>query len=135
MFSGVVAVEEFRPPQRTTGIRCFREGEVVNYTCTVVDSVTISTEWTGTAFDCDRSPQNTIALFSRDFGTDRGAMGDCSNGALVARSIGVSGDEYISILTVNVSLSFDGQTVICGLLGGATPVGNDTLQVGGEFSK
>ena len=108
----------------------------MDYTCTVVDSGgTGSTVWTGTAFDCDRSPRNTIALFSQDFEPGQGAMGDCSNGALVARSIGVSGDEYTSVLTVNVSRSFDGQTVICGLQGGATPVGNDTLQVGGEFSK
>ena len=74
-FSGVFAVEEFLPPQRDTGIRCFREGEVVNYTCTVVDTdssfgVVGSTRWTGTTFDCEnRSPLNAIHLFNADFAT------------------------------------------------------------------
>ena len=136
-FSGVFAVEKFLPPQRDTGLGCFREGEVVNYTCTVVDTdsgsgIVGSTRWTGTAFDCvNRSPQNAIHLFNADFATVQGASGDCNNGAIVARSVGVDGDEYTSVLTINVSSSFDGQTVSCGLQGESL-IGNDTLQVGGR---
>ena len=130
-FSGVIAVEEFLPPQRDTGLGCFREGEEVNYTCTVVDTNngSGSTRWTGTAFDCvNRSPRNAIHLFNADFVA--GVVGDCNNGAIVARSVGVDGDDYTSVLTINVSRSFDGQTVSCGLLGGS-PIGSGTLQVGG----
>ena len=132
-FSGVFAVEEFLPPQRDTGLGCFREGGEVNYTCTVVDTNngSSSTRWTGTAFDCvNRSPQNAIHLFNADFASAEGASGDCNNGAIVAQSVGVDGNDYTSVLTINVSRSFDGQTVSCSLLGGS-PVGSDTLQVGG----
>ena len=131
-FSGVFAVEEFLPPQRNTELGCFREREVVSYTCTVVDSGGNGlTVWTGTVFDCpDESPRDTISLFNMEFSANPGARDECTNGAIVGQSVGVDGDEYTSVLTINVSRSFDGQTVSCGLLGGTT-VGSDTLQVGG----
>ena len=100
-------------------------GEVVNYTCTVVDSTSNppigSSAWKGTAFNCP-------ALLHSQFNT---ALSEtCTGGAITAESIGVVDNCYTSRLMVNVSPALNETTVEC-TLSGATVVGSRTLLIAG----
>ena len=89
--------------------RCACVGKELTYTCTAVGGG--STLWTGTAFDCSNNWINLRhSLFSDP---NRGATGDCSGGALVGQSIGVTGNCYTSQLHVRVAADMNNETINC----------------------
>ncbi len=59
-----------------------------------------------------------------------GVSGTCG-GDLSAISVGVSGNNYTSRLTLTATAELNGMTVECSL-SGIVVVGNDTLRTGGE---
>ena len=71
-----------------------------------------NTLWSGTAFNCPSS-SNEIVLRHSQFGSG-GASGDCTGGALVARSLRVeNGNSFVSQLTATVSTAFNNQSIRC----------------------
>ncbi len=115
------------PVQRTTGLGCIPEGETVSYECTVNDNNGRSTVWQGSAFNCFNN-SSWIILNHLEF-QHNGASGTC--GDLSATSIGVSGDNYTSRLTVTATAGLNGKTIEC-TINGLVAFGNDTLRTGGE---
>ena len=92
------------------GAQCACPGDVLTYTCCI--NGTGNTLWRGTAFDCISS-SNEILLRHSQFGSG-GASGDCTGGALTARSLGVeNGNCYVSQLNATVSTTFNGQSIQC----------------------
>ena len=86
-------------------------GDTLTYECTVVGGILGgATVWKGTAFDC---PLNEIALLHSRF-INR-TFGVCNNGAIVARSLLVEGNNttYISQLNVTVTSDMAGETIMC----------------------
>ena len=68
--------------------------------------------WKGTAFTCSNSA-NEILLRHSQFGSG-GTQGDCTGGALAARSLRVeNGNCYVSRLDATVSTTFNGQSIRC----------------------
>ena len=69
-----------------------------------------ATVWKGTVFDC---PLNEIALLHSRF--INGTFGVCNNGAIVARSLLVEGNNttYTSQLNVTVTSDMAGETIMC----------------------
>ena len=99
------------------------------YTCTVVGGG--GTEWSGTAFDCPLA-NSVILLHARYSGGT--AVGACTSGAIIGNgtSVDSSGTEpcYTSELSVTVSASMDGQTVVC--TRDVTVISTDSLRVAGK---
>ena len=69
------------------------------------------TVWQGSAFDCPGS--NEITLLHNRFTSQEGAYGECNNGDIVAKSLGVEGDLYTSQLSVRVSAATTGKNIEC----------------------
>ena len=88
----------------TSGCAC--PGDTLTYECTVVGGPRGVTVWTGSGFDC---AANEIVLSHKRF--LNGTFGSCNNGAIVARSVSVEGNNYISQL--NVSSDIAGKTIKC----------------------
>ena len=65
-----------------------------------------TTIWSGSA-----SKYCEISLIHIRFGT--GAYGTCNNGAIVARSLSVEGNNYTSYLNVTVTPDTAGKTIEC----------------------
>ena len=81
------------------------------YECTVMGGVLGgATVWKGTAFDC---PLNEIALLHSRFTSANSIFGVCNNGAIVARSLPVEGNNYTSQLNVTVTSDIAGETIMC----------------------
>ena len=91
------------------GVNCVCPGDVLTYTCNVIGGGT--TIWGGSAFDCS-STSNEIFLRHSQFSTP-GTSGSCNNGAIRARSIGVTDGCYTSELSVTVSSSLNNKTIRC----------------------
>lgn len=87
------------------------------FNCTVEGG--LITVWSGTAFDCPGNNHNYILLRHIDFASGS-ATGSCNSGHVVGHGTGVSDDEsyYMSRLEVNVSESFNNQTIECGKYNG-----------------
>ena len=103
--------------------------EVVNYTCTVVDTnIPLAfTLWRGTTlFTC---PGSQIILIHLSFSTS-GASDSCNNGAITAESVGVEDNCFTSRLMVTVSPTLNETTIEC-TLAGVTIAGSDTLLIAG----
>ena len=107
--------------------RCACVGRVLTYACTTVGRG--STLWTGTAFDCTNNMINLRHSLFND--SNRGATGDCSNGALVGRSIGVMDNCYSSQLIVRIMADMDNKTIRCDHRPGTEifPIGQSTVSV------
>ncbi len=115
------------PVERTTGLGCIPVGRTVSYECTVTDgNGGFSTVWQGSAFDCSSS---LIALFHRSF--DPSGVSDTC-GDLSAMSVGVSGNDYTSRLTLAATLELNGTTINCTQSDPLSVVESDTLRTGGE---
>ena len=71
-----------------------------------------ATIWKGTAFDCPLNDHELVLLHSR-FTSANGAFGVCNNGAIVARSLSVEGNNFTSQLSITVSLDIAGKTIMC----------------------
>ena len=92
---------------------CVHKGSTLNHECTVNDPTlgASSTVWQGETFKCSRSTNHDqIALSHSHY--ESGVSGVCGNVSAV--SVGVSGSEYTSRLTVNVSSEV---TINCTLAG------------------
>ena len=131
-YTGFVASNSFRSSLEDGGRQYARPGEVVNYTCTIVETTGNppigSTVWKGTAFNCPGSG-NEIALRHSLFSTS-GASGTCTNEAITAESVGVVDNCFTSRLMVTVSVGLNETTVECSL-SGVTSVGSRTILIAG----
>ena len=124
--AGFAASDSFRSSLEDAGRVYARPGEVVNYTCTVVDNAgTGSTFWKGRAFNCP--PSNIVSLSHQLFNIG-GDSGTC--GAITAESVGVVDNCYTSRLMVTVSPALNGTTVEC-TLSGVRVVGSRTILIAG----
>ncbi len=124
------------PVERTTGLGCIPEGcipegRTVNYECTVTDtSLPLGfTAWQGSAFtDC---PNSSSLLTLPHFRYQPNGVSDHTSCDLSALSVGVSGSNYTSRLTLTATAGLNGRTIECSL-SGSVVFGNDTLRTGGE---
>ena len=91
---------------------CVCPGEEVTFECTVC-GILAATVWTGSLFDC---AGGEILLRHRQFEYGS-AIGECNNGTVVARSIGVSDVNgsycYSSQLNVIINSVMNNKTVTC----------------------
>ena len=113
---------------------CFKSNDTANFSCSLTDNFPISgTVWNGTAFNCPHSNSiinNRIYLAHSDF--SEVAFGICNNGQIFAQSVGISGFQYTSMLSIIlVTLDMNGSTIICSLLGGSMAT-TKILRVGGR---
>ena len=90
--------------------RCACPGDVLTYMCTV--NGIGNTLWKGTAFDCSDTSDEIVLRHSQF--SSGGTHGDCTGGALAARSLRVeNGNCYVSELEATVSTTFNGQSILC----------------------
>ena len=89
---------------------CLCPGYTVTYQCSVVGGGT--TVWQGTAFQCS-GLNSFILLRHSKFNASEKAYGECNNGAIVARAIGVLDNYYTSQLNVTLSPEMNNRTVEC----------------------
>ena len=115
------------PEVRTTGLGCIPEGRTVSYQYTVTDSTNPpigSTVWRGSAFNCSYS--SGISLLHSQFGS--GVSAWC--GDLIAMSVGVSGTEYTSRLTLNSTTELNEKMINC-TFSSIVLIGYDIIKIGG----
>ena len=99
-------------------------GEVVRYTCTVVDDLGGYTIWRGSAFDCE-SDDNSITLLHVFY--RHGVQDVCV--FLTAQGVDQNGTCFTSVLTLPAADGgMNGKTIEC-TLSGQADVGSDTLAV------
>ena len=126
--AGYAASDSFQSGLEDAGRQYACPGEVVNYTCTIVDSAGVgSTLWRGTAFNCP--PSNVISLTHSLFSTS-GGSGTCTGGAITAESVNVVDNCYTSELMVTVSVGLNETTVEC-TLSSVIAVGSRTILISG----
>ena len=89
---------------------CVCPGDILTYECTVMGAGT--TVWAGNAFNCP-SYDNEISLLHSRFMSDNVYYHTCNNGAIVARSLSVDGNNYTSQLNVTVTPETIGKTIEC----------------------
>ena len=133
--AGFAASDSFQSSLEDAGRQYACPGEVVNYTCTIVDTSGNppigSSVWRGTAFDCPGS-SNEISLRHSLFSTSGASAGTCTSGALTAESVGVVDNCFTSKLMVNVSSGLNETTVEC-TLSGVRVVGSRTILLTGAY--
>ncbi len=115
------------PVERTTGLGCIPEGRTVSYECTVTDDGSRITLWRGSAFNCPSS--SSVISLAHSLFEPNGVRGSCSG--LSAMSVGVSGDNYTSRLTLTATAGLNEMTVEC-IRSGIVVLGSDTLKTGGR---
>ncbi len=113
------------PVERTTGQGCIPEGRTVDYECTVTDDGTHSTIWRGSAFNCSSS----VIILAHPRYVSSGDSETC--GDLSATSVGVSGNNYTSILTLKATIGLNEMTIEC-TRSDKVVLGIDTLRSGGN---
>ena len=132
--AGFAVSDSFRSSLEDGGRQYACPGEVVNYTCTIVDTSGNppigSSVWRGTAFDCSGSA-NRISLAHLLFSTS-GDSGTCTSGAITAESVGVVDNCYTSRLMVTASPALNGTTVEC-TLSNVRVVGSNTIPLTGTY--
>ena len=89
---------------------CVCPGDTLTFECTVTGGGT--TIWTGSAFDCS-SKNNEKLLRHSQFSHGKSTSGYCNNGAIVARSHSVEGNNYTSQFNVTVTPGIGGKTIQC----------------------
>ena len=90
-----------------SGCACL--GDTLTYECTIISIFGGGTVWTGSAFDCQA---HEIFLPHFQFLGD-GIYRTCNNGAIVARSLSVEGNNYTSQLNVTITPDTVGKTIEC----------------------
>ena len=119
------------PEERTTGLGCIPEGRTVSYQCTVTDTSDPpigSTIWRGSAFMISGCIESSLQITLAHSSYEIGAIAVCGN--LTAVSVGVSGTEYTSRLTLTATTELNGTVISC-TLAGIVVIGSDTVYVGG----
>ena len=102
---------------------CVCPGDTLVFECSVMGGA--ATIWKGTIFNC---VSNEILLRHTRF-TD-GISGECNDGAILAQSIGGTGNYYTSQLNVTVTFEMNNQIVECyGYSNMSTSIGNRTVAV------
>ncbi len=120
------------PIDKTTGLDCILEGKNVSYVCTVNDDDGgRSTLWRGSAFNCPSSSSNAVISLTHSLYEPNGVSGSC--GDLSAMSVGVSGNNFTSRLTLTATAELNGMTIEC-TRSGIVVLGNDTLRTGGKYA-
>ena len=131
--AGFAVSDSFQSSLEDAGRQYACPGEVVNYTCTIVDTSGNppigSSLWRGTAFNCPAT-SNVISLSHPLFSTSGGTSGTCTSGAITAESVGVVDNCYTSRLMVTVSPALNETTVEC-TLSGVRVVGSRTILIAG----
>ena len=90
---------------------CTCPGDTLTYECTAMGGG--STVWTGTFFfDCLATTKDTVLLHRRFLSTT-GTSATCNNGAIVARSLSVEGNNYTSQLNVTVTPDIGAKLMKC----------------------
>ena len=85
---------------------CACPGDQLTFKCTADGGV--ATVWHRSAFDCE------IILRHSRYSSERGAAGSCSDGDILAQSIGVvNNNHFISQLNVTVSTDMHNKTIEC----------------------
>ena len=109
--------------------RCACLGEVLAFSCTVVDGGSGATVWGGSAFDCGG---NEITLIHHNF--NHGTSAECNDRAIIGESISVSDDEtcFTSRLNVTISIGLRNKTVNCSD-SGTQIIGSSTIGVAGKL--
>ena len=112
---------------------CVCPGRELRLECTVVGG--FATVWRGTAFNCLRQGNEILLSHSR-FSQSGGAVGECNNGMIIARSHNRTFDgfnsTYTSQLTIHLpslnatSNTLEGRTVQC-VHDGVTVIGDHTV--------
>ena len=108
--------------------KCVCPGDHLTFECSVQGGV--ATVWEGSAFaDCGVDASSSfIRLRHSGFSMLEPARGECNNGLIVARSVGVLNDTFSSQLDVNVTADMNNKTIECAL--DATGSGDyDTLNI------
>ena len=130
--TGSAASDSFQSSLEDASRQYACPGEVVNYTCTIVDTTGNpplgSSVWRGTVFNCPTS-SNEISLRNSLFSTS-GATDTCTGGAITAESVGVVDSCYTSRLMVTVSPALNETTVEC-TLSGVRVAGSHTILIAG----
>ena len=107
---------------------CTCVGYTQIYECTVLGGhLTI---WQGSAFECDSD--NFIRLRHSAYGTGAGVNGECNDGAMVARSVGVSANHYTSMLNITVGHEMINKTIEClhrDIQGNTSTIGQAVLRI------
>ena len=87
-------------------------GDLLTLECSALGAgITI---WEGSAFlECYGTNTNTIFLRHSGYNSPNKPRKVCNNGAIVARAIGVDGNNYTSQLNVTVSAEMNNKTVEC----------------------
>ena len=112
------------PPMRT--LLC--PGDNITYTCTLSsNSAVLTTLWTGSGFQCSRTPVNSIALPQSSSASLNTVPVSCGN--LSAVMTNINGTCYTSVLTIPTPLYFNGTTVTCKDGNFGTLIGSDTLNI------
>ena len=89
---------------------CTCTGHTVTYQCSIVGGGT--TVWQGSAFQCS-GLNRYILLRHSNFNATEKPYGECNNGAITARAIGVHDSCFRSQLTVSLSPGMNNKTVEC----------------------
>ena len=90
---------------------CVCPGDTLTYECTAMGGG--STVWTGTAFNCPAN-NNELILIHYRFLLIKGTSATCNNGAIVARSLSVEGNNnYTSQLNVTVTPDIAAKNIKC----------------------
>ena len=79
---------------------CTCPGYVQIYQCSVFGGGT--TIWQGSAFTNCLRGLNSIELRHSAYADSQGAMGQCNDGAIMAKSAGVVNGSYVSLLNITV---------------------------------
>ena len=116
------------PVERSAGLGCIPEGMNVSYECTVNDDDGgRSTLWRGSAFNCPSS--SSVISLTHSLYEPNGVSDSCDD--LSAMSVGVSGSNYTSRLTLTATIGLNGSTVEC-TRSALDIFGSDTLKTGGN---
>eukprot|EP00731_Ephydatia_muelleri_P033167 Em0025g123a len=100
----------------------------ITYTCTLSsNSAVLTTLWTGSGFQCSRTPVNSIALPQSSSASLNTVPVSCGN--LSAVMTNISGTCYTSVLTIPTPQYFNGTTVTCKDGNFGTLIGSDTLNI------
>ena len=83
---------------------------VLSFQCSIVGGGT--TVWQGSAFQCS-GLNRYISLRHSNYNATEKPYGECNNGAISARAIGVHDNQFTSKLNVNISSEMNNKTVEC----------------------
>ena len=110
---------------------------ILTYECEVIGHHLDATIWRGSAFDCTGQEISLLHRLYTDNSTHTRAYGVCNDGSIVAQSLRLENDTYVSQLNVTVSDSVIGKSIECIFDNTSTTttmiVGDETIHMEGRF--